>query len=440
VTPPALRAAAVCCLLLMSLPAAGHLPAVYGRDYLLADQGQGAEPADCSPLEISSPRSGEPLQQRLAELEVEAGPYAAALAEPLADLGRYHRDRGDLDEAALAFHRALHLVRVNEGLNSTTQLALLEELAETFRRQGDLVALDQVQARKFRVRRQDPDADESATAQAALEYLSWQRQAFGSGLDGHDMQRLLEAYLLNRRLLDEWGTGGRTGEPRYRQLVFSQLANLYLIMGIDLLETGGTAIVMTGTVQPSQSTSESYVRQRIGRMQIRGLGDGKRLLQSLLDATSPEEALALASTRLALGDWLQWNGDYRAADVEYEAVVRLLQQQGELELLRSWLGEPRELPDARLFQPFDARDLQALSGNLTASFVVSGRGVASDLELQGEDSRDASRLRRMIAGTHFRPRYLTGKPEERRVELRQYRLVRELVTGAPGAGCIAGVM
>lgn len=435
----AMRAASVCWLLLMSLSSAAHLPAVYGRDYLLVDGKPAVQSEHCSPPAAPGVPVEEPLLHRLDELEAESGPYSVALAEPLADLGRHYRDSGDFDEAARAFNRALHLMRVNGGLNGRGQLDLLEELAETFRQQGDLVSLDQVQTRKYRVYRQDPGADKTAGIQAALEYLSWQRQAFDSGIDGSNLQRLLETYLLNRQLLDELDSAGLAGGSDYRRLAFSQLANLYLIMGAELVDTGG-AMLMSGSLQPSQSGSESYVRQRIGRMQLGGLGEGRKLLESLIEQSTPADARARASLRLALGDWLQWNGEVRSAGREYATVVRLLQEQGETDLLQEWLGEPRELPDARLFQPFDPGLLSELSGHFTASFVVNSKGIVRDLELTGDDSRGVSRLSRMVSGTHFRPRYVSGEAEESRAERRHYRLVGRSGAAAARTGCIAGLM
>ena len=61
-------------------------------------------------------------RQRLDELETQQGPYAPGLTEPLADLGRSLSRSGDIVGAARAYNRALHVLRVNEGLYSDNQL------------------------------------------------------------------------------------------------------------------------------------------------------------------------------------------------------------------------------------------------------------------------------------------------------------------------------
>lgn len=431
--------AAALCLLLCAAPGQAHLPAVYGRDFLRASDSP-AE-VDCKP-DISLPGMEDDLAARLDQLERSEGPYAQTLAEPLADLGRYYRRSGDHNDALRVFNRALHLVRVNEGLSSPAQLALLDELAETHRSIGDLPALDQVQVQKFRVQGQGRGTD-IASLEASLDFLRWQRQAHGLGLDGNNMQRVLETYLLNQRLLEQLDKEGRAGEPEYRRLVLSQLSNLYLVMGAELEETSGAAIVMSAEVHPSQSGSESYVRQRVARMQLSGLKEGERLLQGLIDAIDPGQPLAIASMRLELADWLQWNGEFGRAADEYMLVASTLVDLGESALLQQWLGEPRELPDSRVFRQFDTGVTGTATGvEVAASFTVTTRGEARDVELtlpgDGASYHD-NRFSRMLAGTHFRPRFVSGEAEQARVSARSYRLLTGDTHDLAGAECIAGV-
>ena len=96
-----------------------------------------------------------------------------------------------------------------------------------------------------------------------------------------------------------------------REALLSQLANLYLIMGIDLVESATATVLTSSDVEPSQSGSRIYVRQRIARIQQGGIEEGRKILEQLLPLAGPENSEAHAAVQLELGDWYQWNGEHR---------------------------------------------------------------------------------------------------------------------------------
>lgn len=70
-------------------------------------------------------------KQHITELESQTGAYAYQLGPTLISLGLLQQEAGEHDEAAKAFQRALHIIRINDGLYSPKQLPLLELLIET---------------------------------------------------------------------------------------------------------------------------------------------------------------------------------------------------------------------------------------------------------------------------------------------------------------------
>src|SRR5210317_943906 len=100
----------------------------YGQDFARVGQSwaDGGPPlAAAVPNLDSGDNQGERFHQQLAALEDSEGPYSDALAEPLTSLGRYYRASGDLEQATRMYRRALHLVRVNDGLYSERQMPVL---------------------------------------------------------------------------------------------------------------------------------------------------------------------------------------------------------------------------------------------------------------------------------------------------------------------------
>ena len=77
-------------------------------------------------------RASNDLQREIAEtireVETQHGPNAAELIEPLTVLGLSYLEAGDHLLAAVATQRALDVVRINHGLHSLEQVALMQQL------------------------------------------------------------------------------------------------------------------------------------------------------------------------------------------------------------------------------------------------------------------------------------------------------------------------
>ena len=135
---------------------------------------------------------GKAFQLQMDEFESKDGPYADGLAEPLLGLGRHYARRGDYEQALQLYRRALHIVRLNDGLYSKRQVPVVRELLDTVRLSGDLQALDDRYDYFFRLygRGQAPYTD--IRVRAALEYLRWQREALRLGIDNNGNRRLYD--------------------------------------------------------------------------------------------------------------------------------------------------------------------------------------------------------------------------------------------------------
>ena len=70
-------------------------------------------------------------EARIARLEAAAGPHATELAEVRFSLGLLHQQLGDHGQALAALQDALQAVRVNEGLYSMGQAAILEAIIDS---------------------------------------------------------------------------------------------------------------------------------------------------------------------------------------------------------------------------------------------------------------------------------------------------------------------
>lgn len=82
-----------------------------------------------SALELSNRliRETDAYLEQVGQLESLYGPYDAALLEPLGSLSSTYIERRDFESAQSAFDRRIHIIRIQEGLNTPTQIPLLEE-------------------------------------------------------------------------------------------------------------------------------------------------------------------------------------------------------------------------------------------------------------------------------------------------------------------------
>ncbi|MBT4519256.1 MAG: tetratricopeptide repeat protein, partial [Halieaceae bacterium] len=394
------------CLFALPLTATAHLPQLYGAKFLRAPLDTPSQAPDCGSGVDPSDEDANRQRRQIEEIESRQGSYGGELAEPLTDLGRHYRNRGDYVEAERLYTRALHLVRINEGLNSELQLVLLKDLAATYRLKGDLNRADEIEGQVFRLQGGGRPPHGKREIEASLHYMAWQRQAHSLGLEGYNLQRLLEAYLLNERLLASLAQNERTGEDDYTQLIFSQLSNLYQILGTDFQESATHSVASSTELHPSQSASPLYVRQRIARIQIKGVRKGHDLLDELLSMVGPEEKLHRASLLLEMGDWYQWNGEPHKAVRDYAELERILASQDDPGLVEKWLGAPTELPSRGPQRQIGTDAAVMEPGAVTTVFDVSARGQVEQIEviaLSRESADREARIKRFLAETHFRP-------------------------------------
>jgi len=425
---PLLQMLGLLCALAVPPPVWAGTPAPYGEYFVrLGQSWPDAGAITPGPEPLPGPESGDVarFERQLDQLQEHGGPYADTLAEPLSDLARFYRRSGDVAQAQKAYLRALHVVRINEGLYSERQVPILKELFEIYRMTGDMATLDARYDYFFRLYGSGQPPYTPVRVGAALEYLRWQREALRLGLDERDTERLLALYSLNEQMLQAAAADPTVEFSSYRALALSQLRNLYLLQDRyePRVDTIGTA---PSVGMPTAWDEQDAGQHRLEALQRNALGRGRVLLEGLIARTPPGQVEELADAWLELADWNQWNDRQQEALEDYARVVTLLQEGGRGELLQQWLGQPLELPaNGAFWQPRPMPE-GAAPVIVQASYDVSATGRASNIETSATDSENqsaAGRVRRNLAQTRFRPRILDGEPAAELHLTRDYQVV-----------------
>lgn len=414
-----------------SVVARAHFPASFGRDFVVVGGGADIQSADARPLPLRTVIDAEaagPHQQLLADLELQGGPFAAGLYEPLTMLGRLHRDSGDYRGAAALYRRALHTIRVNEGLLGEQQLPVLQELIALYRQGDEWALVDQAYDDYLRVIERGSVSSAEVSRQGVLEYISWQREALQRGIDNDRNARLVAMYDTTRRLLDEVASDTGAERSWQRQLVFMHLDILYLILGELPVDEQAAGRSDSGERIGGVTRSPEYIRQRMTRLQQAAVALGRDLLTGYLQQWPESTALEKAQVGLALADWYQWNDRLQSAERTYLEVITALRESGNSELQRQWFELATELPAHSVFLPRFAGVERPAPIIAHARFRVSARGNVSDIDITLADPAQQSGgsygLRQMLRGTHFRPKMLADGSRVECVLSRNYRLFR----------------
>ena len=402
------------CLLCLAAIGAGQAGALaappaepYGRNFVRAGASWPAEVAVVpAPPAATDPALVEQLRERMAELERRDGPFAASLSEPLSDLARALDGLGLVDEARAQRARAIHLVRINAGLQSPDQLPMLREQLAADRRAGDFQTLDERYEYYHRLLGNGLPPYTPERFAATLDYLRWQREALRRELTGDPVERLAAAMRLADGLLERLPPGEQRVEA-----ALSQLRNYYLLADLvdpprDLNDWDEWGF---GGRRPRSEFDEIDPRRERLRNLRRGLQSrGDDLLGDLLADAADLDPAGRARLLRERADWLQWWGRAAAARELYRRSWDVLVGAGLQTVAAQWYGEPRPLPDNGVF--LGVADTFVDGASLDIEVDAGGAARATLLEDAQDLPRGARSLTRRLRQTRFRPALVDGEP------------------------------
>ena len=354
------------------------------------------------------------LEHRIDRMEARTGPFSPELLEPLRHLGAARFAARDFRGAGAAWSRALHLVRVNEGLQSPAQRWLLEHLGEASLADGRIAQADEQHAHLYRLVRNQASATDPVMQQTAARYADWMRGAYLAGVDRERYPRLVALLAMYDELLDaatrERGPTDRSLLPYLR----GRLDAVYLLTtypGESRAQTAGTA-----ETSPGEGKLDLIRFLELKRDAFR---EGERTaerIQAILAADPQASDAERADALLAMADWYQWHQRTAQSLPLYTQCWTLAGESG-----AAWrsaaFGAPLELPPDIVFQPGRLPLREHADTALRLRFGVSRQGRVQDARWLPDDE-DASETETaaagqalaLLAGLRFRPRLVAGQP------------------------------
>jgi len=405
--------AAVPLLPLAGTPAQAHLPAAYSMEYLRADH----FPDRSLPSELNHPVTVDGdlalYQSALEQIERREGPYAAGMTEPLNAMAQLYMKEENFAEAIEFFDRAIHIERINTGLNNDGLIPLLEHRLIGYQQLGDLRGVEQTHESLYRIHGSGTAPFTPDRLAAATRYLDWLRTSVTESDSDSRERELLSLLQETERLLEFYEQSADMKPEQHFALVLSQLRNLYLLQSL--------APVTHYTISASNEGMVPITDQHLDVWRRRAINRGAALLRGYLERWPQQAPLDRAAVMLELGDWYQWNDKWRSAGTEYSELVNTLIRSGHEKAIGQWFGAPAELPDDFALSSLTFADQNKAA--VTMQFDVSRLGQVRRVEYLDGPEQDGYKIRRMLRETHFRPVFKDGEAVDSERVVRAYRLL-----------------
>ncbi len=349
------------------------------------------------------------LEQRIERQEGAVGPFSPTLLEPLQELGIARFTQGDFHGAGAAWSRALHLVRVNEGLRSPAQRWLLEQLSESSLYSGQIAQADAHQKRLFALARTQWRPTEPAMQEAAARYADWLRGAYLAGIDRERYARLVALLGLFDNLIadaeKDVGSDSRALLPYLRgRLDAAYLLTVYPGESRNLSHTDA------GT-DPGEGSLDLIRFLELRRDAFR---EGERTaarIQAILAADTQANETERADALLAQADWYQWHRRVAQSLPLYEEAWA---QAGDANATwrRERFGAPLELPPGIVFQSGRLPLRERGDTDVRLRFGVSRQGRVQDVawaQAALPDEPVQALALALLDALRFRPRLEAGR-------------------------------
>ncbi len=349
----------------------------------------------------------------ITDLESRLGPYAPGLSEQLLGLGSVHQRQGLHAEAIEVFKRGVHIARINEGLDGSSQIPLLQREIQSLMALGDFEAADERQYYLYRVQAKAYGNTSAAMTAAMLERAEWEREAYYMSLGNASFLRLLTMWELYGKVLRNIS---RSSGSLSADLLLPLKGLLQTQYMISTYTTGTYTGLNAGAAADTNFAEEN----QFSIIRASNYKKGQSVLTAMREVygyNEPEQSQKPIEALVRLGDWHLWHGKRDSAQAAYaRAWDELAALDNGEQLQQQFFGKPTLLPDL----PGARTELQTpkvIRGYVDLSFAINTRGRVTDLEIVAEenvqefdDEAERSRLRmlRRLKRMRYRPQLEDG--------------------------------
>ncbi len=337
------------------------------------------------------------LGRYIREIESSQNHFNPELIRPMTLLGDALMGQGDYARALEQYQRAVHLSRVNEGLNAPGQVAIVYREADAYRRLGDYELANAREEYAYHVLRRGYDPTDEALLPGMLHLARW-----------------YEA----------------TGNPFSARAVYEDAFRVVVANGKD--ETVAAIPILQGIARTyrierfppyyaaAAATADLTSAAFDQPVAVNNFPAGERALQRIVQIwQSQDEAqpVAVAESVLDLADWYTLFDKTSRAETLYEHAYGLMTEITDFDTV-SYFAEPKLLyfpsPGNPKPPPLNYRG-EATSGYVEVSYQVTNTGYVRNMETIASEPEGMMdfRVRKSLRLARFRPMLIDGVPVDR---------------------------
>ena len=383
--------------------------------------------------DIASQTSVQNYLENIKELEANSGPFSMHVAQQTESLGDLLSRLKDFEGAIQAYEKSMHIKRINDGLYSDEQTALLNKLINSHLQTANYERAHELQQSKLYLKQRIFSKGESGYISALLEWADWNVDLLIS--DDKPMRSEIEApgASINNFLV--------TAQENYIEVIeliqaSDQVNDERLIHAEKKLAAiNYIANSMTKLSQPLATMGMNNDRNNFLATQNRredkaemayffnGSSALKRAIAYSLESPEPD-FISIAEQMMALGDWYLLFDRRTAALKIYEDAFEVLDAVGanhqDIEKVMT-PGMPVNAPAL----VSNNTDTTVYNGYIDIEFKVSKFGIATRPEVIATSEEETSpvtrALIRKIRNEKFRPAFIDGSASSNEnVKLRYY--------------------
>jgi len=360
------------------------------------------------------------FQDNVSAVEFEGGAWDINLTENLTSIGEIYQRQGMHQEAIDAYTRAMHVSRVNFGLNSLDHLPLVERLVDSYMVLGDWESANQYQEYLYYTQRREYGMNDPRMATVMHRRANWELSVFNARWGDELGGKLINALNLYRSASTLVSIHFGPNDERYSRYLRDTAGTAYLVSRYQTLIRETTP----AQYSPAQNFYLESPRGGFSMGFEDGYEDGLSALQSLVESFPEEDRNTeeYAQALILEADWYLLFERRRAAQERYRAAYTVIEALENAEaLIDRTFGAVKPLPYfSELIESifvkgnFEGRASVAQeTGYIDVQFDVNAYGSVANLEVLTDDaevdSRVVSTLRRQIRRTVFRPRVQDGE-------------------------------
>jgi len=342
----------------------------------------------------------------LAEAQSSAGAFDENIADIYTGLGNAFLQERNFDKARDAYHRGMHIERVNKGLYDLAQVPYLQRLREVAKAQDDWRAAADYQQQSYSIQQRNFEKGDSTLSSALLDLVDVHLAAYSQIRGFKDGYRHLEkAYAIGiSQLIDHLPDPGEQLDD------YLALRERSVVMNYEmaLLNTNANEQVPTFVNRSGRSDENDY--KNLANYYLNGRQDLIRMIE-VLEAHG-DDPVRVAKAYTDLADWYLLFNKTNSAMKQYRLAYQTGSNHAASEpQITAMFANPVILP--RYGLQGAARSKQK-THRLHYSVTVSKYGKAQAITLmQDSEGIPVSSLRRgraYLRTVRFRPYWVDNEP------------------------------